>query len=99
MDEENSMSMHQMSNAKRGPTQPTRRGGYDNTQSFENHLSPRNLAVPGSGKKIAKPQVPANPFGESLMQEAGSPRLRMQPQQERQKSQIKPQKLSSNNLP
>jgi hypothetical protein len=76
MDEDNSMSMHQMSNAKKGPTQPQgRRVNYDNTQSFENHLSPRNMAVPGSGKKQAKqPSQPPNPFGDNLMQDAVSPR-------------------------
>jgi hypothetical protein len=69
MTEENSLSMHQMSNAKRGPTQPQgRRGNYDNTHSYENHLSPRNLAIPASGRKLAKqPSEPANPFGDNLM--------------------------------
>ena len=57
-----------MSNAKKGPTLPLgTRGNYDNNRSYDKHLSPRNLAVPGTGLRVGKqPSVPVNPFGDNL---------------------------------
>jgi len=57
-----------MSNAKRGPTLPLgTRGNYDNNRSYDKHLSPRNLGVPGTGLRVGKqPSVPVNPFGDNL---------------------------------